>query len=265
MTGRLVGPERGPGPSHCGLLLHDEITLDPNACSMMDPRGPRRQGGAGRLDGRPARPATGNDPGRPPSTSGRPVRGSLSRQCLTISTPPDPTPAAPPRVRPAPAPPSSRDRSCASSPGVGLAHLVVRARDARRGGRRRGRRRGGHPGEEGGRGKGGRHHDHRRTGAHLPADRWRRPRAARSRPVRPSGSRSATIPTTGRPPVSTRPTSCTRSPSREPSPAWWRCSSARPRRWSATSVRPDSPTPASSPSSPIPCSSTPEASTRSSP
>ena len=59
---------------------------------------------------------------------------------------------------------------------------------------------------------------------------------------RPSASRSATTPATGRRPASTRPTSCSRNRSRVPSPASSPCSSARAPRWSVTCARPVSPT-----------------------
>jgi hypothetical protein len=45
----------GGGTGHCGLLLDDEVTLDPNACSMMDPRRPEvkdPEPGIGRPDRR---------------------------------------------------------------------------------------------------------------------------------------------------------------------------------------------------------------------
>ncbi len=83
----------------------------------------------------------------------------------------------------------------------------------------------------------------------LPADRRPGPGAHGPGPSGPRDQDRELPRATGPRPASTRPTSSSRSRWRGPSPAWWPCSSARARPWSATSARPASPTPASSPSS----------------
>ena len=259
------------------------ITLDPNACSMMDPRRlgaravpPPGAGRNGRWDGaHPASKSTVSGTARGSlalampddrialrTRRGRPVQATDIGSDSRASGPP-----TRPRGRRSSPAGSSGHRACSRrrARDAALPHLVVRPR---RGGSGAGGRGGGlprHPERQGHRGQSCGHLDHDRgagAGGHLPADRGPGPGRRRARPTCPRGQdrELSRRPAVGRPQPGRHRVRGAGGGGHHPAPGRVPVPGSRPGR--RPPVGPRSPTPASSPSSPTRCSSTPAGSIR---